>query len=95
MKLFRGGLVFKAHRLLYHSTLGWRVIKKKKRLLCKPAAGIEVLGILQHGHTHERECLVFYSMDMHAREMDMHTRERAAGVEVLGCFTAWTYPRRA
>jgi len=28
---FRGGLVFKAHRLLYHSTLGLRVIKKKKR----------------------------------------------------------------
>jgi len=26
---FRGGLVFKAHRLLYHSTLGLRVIKKK------------------------------------------------------------------
>ena len=24
-------LVFKAHRLLYHSTLGWRVIKKKKQ----------------------------------------------------------------
>jgi len=28
---FRGGLVFKAHRLVYHSTLGVRVIKKKKR----------------------------------------------------------------
>jgi len=28
---FRGGLVFKTHRLLYHSTLGLRVIKKKKR----------------------------------------------------------------
>jgi len=28
---FRGGLVFKAHILLYHSTLGWRVIKKKKK----------------------------------------------------------------
>ena len=27
---FRVGLVFKAHRLLYHSTLGLRVIKKKK-----------------------------------------------------------------
>ena len=27
---FRGGLVFKAHRLLYHTTLGLRVIKKKK-----------------------------------------------------------------
>jgi len=25
------GLVFKAHRLVYHSTLGWRVIKKKKK----------------------------------------------------------------
>ena len=29
---FRGGLVFKAHRLLYHSTLGLRVIKKKKKV---------------------------------------------------------------
>jgi len=28
---FRGGLVFKAHKLLYHSTLGLRVINKKKR----------------------------------------------------------------
>jgi len=28
---FRGGLVFKAHRLSYHSTLGLRVIKKKKK----------------------------------------------------------------
>jgi hypothetical protein len=30
VKRFRGGLVFKAHRLLFHSTLGPRVIKKKK-----------------------------------------------------------------
>ena len=29
MQRFRGGLVFKAHRRLYHSTLGLRVIKKK------------------------------------------------------------------
>ena len=29
---FRGGLVFKAHRLWYHSTLGLRVIEKKRRL---------------------------------------------------------------
>jgi len=43
-KRFRGGLVFKAHRIVYHSTLGWRVIKKKKKKLqpfsaqkgCKP-----------------------------------------------------------
>jgi len=32
VKRFRGGLVFKAHRLVYHSTLGWRVIKKKKNM---------------------------------------------------------------
>ena len=31
MEQFRGGLVFKAHRLLYHSTPGSRVIKKKKK----------------------------------------------------------------
>jgi len=31
---FRGGLVFKAHRLVYHSTLGLRVIKKKKKTPC-------------------------------------------------------------
>jgi len=31
VKRFRGGFVFKAHRLLYPSTLGLRVIKKKKK----------------------------------------------------------------
>ena len=30
MKRFRGGLIFKAHRRVYHSTLGLRVMKKKK-----------------------------------------------------------------
>jgi len=30
VKRFRGELVFKAHRLVYHSTLGWIVTKKKK-----------------------------------------------------------------
>ena len=33
---FRGGLVFKAHRLLHHSTLGLRVIKKKKKVVIGP-----------------------------------------------------------
>jgi len=32
VKRFRGGLVFKAHRRLYHSTLGLRVIKKKREM---------------------------------------------------------------
>ena len=30
VKQFRGGLVSKPHRLVYRSTLGWRVSKKKK-----------------------------------------------------------------
>ena len=29
---FQSGLVFKAHRLLYHSSLGLRVIKKKREV---------------------------------------------------------------
>ena len=29
---FRGGLAFKAHRRVYHSTLGLRVIKKKREV---------------------------------------------------------------
>ena len=29
---FRGGLVFKTHRLLYHSTLGLIVIKQQKKI---------------------------------------------------------------
>ena len=37
----RGGLVFKANRLLYHSTVGSRVIKKKK-------------NIPGHGHGHDQ-----------------------------------------
>ena len=32
VKRFRGGLVFKAYSRVYHSTLGWRVVKKKKRM---------------------------------------------------------------
>ena len=32
VKWFRGGLVFKAHQLLYHSTPGSRAIKKKKKV---------------------------------------------------------------
>ena len=34
---FRGGLVFKAHRLVYHSTLGLREIAKKRRWACLDA----------------------------------------------------------
>ena len=43
---FRGGLVFKAHRLLYYSTLGLRVIKKKQKYLPRPrGGGVDVEGL--------------------------------------------------
>ena len=32
VKRFREGLVFKAYRRVCHSTLVWRVVKKKKRM---------------------------------------------------------------
>jgi len=35
---FRGGLVFKAHRRLHHSTLGLREIKKKRRSAAPPGS---------------------------------------------------------
>ena len=44
---FRGGLVFKAHRLVYHSTLGLRVINKKKKTA--PAEGGEHFGFVVQG----------------------------------------------
>ena len=39
---FRGGLVVKAHRLLYHSPLGWRVIKKKRSWTPGHSGGIRM-----------------------------------------------------
>jgi len=52
VKRFRGGLVCKAHRLLYRSTLGLRVIKKKhrehvaRRILCllRPVVYLSLIG---------------------------------------------------
>ena len=42
-----GGLVLKAHRLLYHSNLGLRVIEKKKKLVEGGAGAPDVAA--EHG----------------------------------------------
>ena len=47
----RGGLVLKAHRLLYHSALGSRVIKKKKDSPPRPFAA----SLRRRGEGSERE----------------------------------------
>ena len=36
LQRFRGGLVFKAHRLLHQSTLGSKMLKKKKSIGVRP-----------------------------------------------------------
>ena len=41
---FRGGLVCKAHRPVCHSTLGLRVMKKKKRSSCPPSCTTSALS---------------------------------------------------
>jgi len=57
--LFRGGLIFMAHRLVYHSTLGLRVIKKKKKfwLFTTNAAGFcaSALSRLQGCLAHKKK----------------------------------------
>ena len=53
---FRGGLVFKAHRLLYHSTLGLRVVKKVWGL---PGEDLPCGGCLEGaGFTSEKEFFI-------------------------------------
>ena len=60
VKWFRGGLVFKAHGLSYHSTLGLREIKKKKRIRVLGARDREVtvLGLDVWGLGLRSWCLV-------------------------------------
>jgi len=58
---FRGGLVFKAQRLLYHSTLGLRVIKKKRNLGLEQNSGFKVLDFdrLPQPPQHPRHRILF------------------------------------
>ena len=51
MQRFRGGLVFKAHRLFNHSILGLRVIKKRREPESVPeGAGANLLEQKQSGY---------------------------------------------
>jgi len=58
VKRFRGGLVFKAHRLLYHSTLGLRVIKKKRRTFL--SWSIMRMSLPREGRASLTHCEDFY-----------------------------------
>ena len=55
VKLFRGGLVFEAHRLLGHSTLGLRVVKKKeKEIRCGGYSKFRTRAALQGYLAHKK-----------------------------------------
>jgi hypothetical protein len=58
MHLFRGGLVSKAHRLFYYSSLGVRIVKKKQRV---QSTGMGCVGIDTSGM--EARYLDAYSLD--------------------------------
>ena len=50
---FRGGLVFKAHRWWYHSTLGSRVITKKKKISCQGEhVQLQVANVIKSSNFH-------------------------------------------
>ena len=75
-KRFRGGLVFEAHRLLYHSTLGLRVIKKKRRsLLDTEKALAQVLQV--HGRSRVQGYLA------HKKQPPPQGHHRALGIILL------------
>ena len=57
MKRFRGGLVFKAHRLVYHSTIGVRVIKKRGKNV--PAVGEPAPPAIGAGHRSDQSSVGF------------------------------------
>jgi len=69
VKRFRGGLVVEAHRRLHHSTLGLRVIKKKKKGI---AVGDGVMVASSSSSSVCETCAQHYNSSERVRE-----RERA------------------
>ena len=90
---FRGGLVFKAHRLLYHSTLGSRVIKKKKKRREGSGWGrcrVKGLGFRVQGLGSLTPRLRFWVQDLGSRVVGRAVDGAGAGLRVQGLgFRVW------
>ena len=84
----QGGLVFKAHRLVYHSTLGLRVIKKKNKKKggtrwCRDLSNLEPYATSQ---TMSRSAagiggigICGYLLEIASNVARMHTRQTRTG----------------
>ena len=86
---FREALEFKAHRLLYHSTLGSRAIKKKKKLGgCECACGA---GVATAGRCGEAEGTLHFESrryklrEQKARNFHLLLSYRVGGFGGCGC----------
>jgi len=91
MTFVRGGLVFKAHRLLYHSTLGMRVIQKKKRTCVRLRRYLHCLTGLQGYLAHKEVSLSLLLSQTRERERERkreRERERDGGGAFDDCLRA-------
>ena len=85
----RGGLVFKAHRRLYHSTLGLRVVRKKKK----------ILNLRYHQPSEWDQIACFSSLDLYWTSPESGatvvqiTRLGKEGLVLLGGLVVCTAPR--
>ena len=81
VKRFRGGLVFKEHRLVYHPTLGGSVIKKRRRRECRGTGRCLHLRItLPTGPSQSRKVFLI--------ELEAHLSLRSVGCVCSGPTTA-------
>ena len=93
MERFQGGPVFKAHRLLYHSTLGSRVIKKKKgrgQDRGDEGGAHGDRGALQHGGGAERPVLGGPCIPILFFNILIHSFHRAKLLQIVFSATKFT-----
>jgi len=73
---FRGGLEFKAHRLLYYSTLGLRVIKKKEKPVWVVELGARVEGCGVRVRRSPDPCLLGWANSVHPQPNNQESSAR-------------------
>jgi len=88
---FRGGLAFKAHRFVYYSTLGLRVIKKKK----KSCLGFSHSSAWRHISSAHAPCFSANCSPSPVRLTPLDTIHKHVNIhrDTGGCL-AWASPNR-